>query len=54
MEWKNSFTFAKTSLTLKDLKFRLSNADSIAENKEEYLKAIDEVEKCIRLKTQEN
>ena len=54
MEWKNSFTFAKMSLTLKDLKFRLSNADSIAENKEEYLKAIDEVEKCIRLKTQEN
>jgi basic membrane lipoprotein Med (substrate-binding protein (PBP1-ABC) superfamily) len=54
MEWKNSFTFAKMSLTLKDLKFRLSNADSIAENKEEYLKAIDEVEKRIYEKTQEN
>ncbi len=48
MEWKNSFTFAKTSLTLKDLKFRLSNADNIAENKEEYLKAIDAVEKSIK------
>ena len=54
MEWKNSFTFAQTSLTLKDLKFRLSNADSIAENKEEYLKAIDAVEKSIYTKTQEN
>jgi hypothetical protein len=39
---------------LKDLKFRLSNADNIAENKEEYLKAIDAVEKSIYAKTQEN
>ena len=48
MEWKNSFTFAKTSLTLKDLKWRLSKADDINENKEEYLKAINEVEKKIK------
>ncbi len=48
MEWKECFTFAQTSLTLKDLKWRLSQADSIGENKEEYLKAINEVEKEIK------
>ena len=48
MEWKECFTFAKTSLTLKDLKWRLSQADSIGETKEEYLKAINEVEKEIK------
>ena len=48
MEWKKCFTFAQTSLTLKDLKWRLSQADSIGENKEEYLKAINEVEKEIK------
>ena len=47
MEWKNSFTFSQTPLTLKDLKFRLSKADDINENKDEYLKAINEVEKEI-------
>ena len=45
MEWKEVFTAGEMSLTLKDLKFRLSQADSINENKEEYLKAINEVEK---------
>ena len=48
MEWKESFTFAQTSLTLKDLKWRLSQAVSIGENKEEYLKAINEVENEIK------
>ena len=48
MKWKECFTFAQTSLTLKDLKWRLSQADSIGENKEEYLKAINEVEKEIK------
>ena len=45
MEWKQSFTFAQTSLTLEQLKWRLSQAKTIGENKEEYLKAIKEVEK---------
>jgi hypothetical protein len=45
MEWKKSFTFAQTSLTLEQLKWRLSQADILNENKEEYLKAINEVEK---------
>ena len=45
MEWKQSFTFAQTSLTLEQLKWRLSQADILNENKEEYLKAINEVEK---------
>ena len=45
MEWREVFTAGEMSLTLKDLKFRLSQADSINENKEEYLKAINEVEK---------
>ena len=45
MEWKEVFTAGEMSLTLKNLKFRLSQADSINENKEEYLKAINEVEK---------
>ena len=44
MEWKEVFTAGEMSLTLKDLKFRLSQADAINENKEEYLKAINEVE----------
>jgi len=47
MEWKEVFTAGEMSLNLKDLKFRLSQADSINENKEEYLKAINEVEKEI-------
>jgi hypothetical protein len=50
MEWKEVFTAGEMSLTLKDLKFRLSQADSINENKEEYLKAINEVEKEIEIK----
>ena len=47
MEWKEVFTAGEMSLTLKDLKFRLSQADTINENKEEYLKAINKVEKEI-------
>ena len=47
MEWKKTFTAGEMSLTLKDLKFRLSQASDINENKEEYLKAINEVEKEI-------
>ena len=47
MEWKEVNTAGEMSLTLKNLKFRLSQADSINENKEEYLKAINEVEKEI-------
>ena len=47
MEWKEVNTAGEMSLTLKDLKFRLSQADAINENKEEYLKAINEVEKEI-------
>ena len=50
MEWREVFTAGEMSLTLKDLKFRLSQADSINENKEEYLKAINEVEKEIEIK----
>ena len=50
MEWKEVFTAGEMSLTLKDLKFRLSQADAINENKEEYLKAINEVEKEIEIK----
>ena len=48
MEWKEVNTAGEMSLTLKNLKFRLSQADSINENKEEYLKAINEVEKEIK------
>ena len=48
MDWKKCFTAGQMSLTLKDLKFRLSKADDIGENKEEYLKAINEVEKTIK------
>ena len=47
MEWKEVNTRGEMSLTLKNLKFRLSQADSINENKEEYLKAINKVEKEI-------
>ena len=47
MEWNKTFTAGEMSLTLKDLKFRLSQASDINENKEEYLKAINEVEKEI-------
>ena len=52
MEWREVFTAGEMSLTLKDLKFRLSQADSINENKEEYLKAINEVEKEIEIKNE--
>jgi hypothetical protein len=48
MEWKKCFTFAQVSLTLEQLKWRLSQAKTIGENKEEYLKAINEVEKEIK------
>ncbi len=48
MDWKKCFTAGQMSLTLKHLKFRLSKADDIGENKEEYLKAINEVEKEIK------
>jgi hypothetical protein len=48
MEWKKCFTAGQMSLTLKDLKFRLSKADDMGENKKEYLKAINEVEKTIK------
>jgi len=47
MEWKKCFTAGEVSLTLKDLKFRLSQVNTSGENKEEYLKAINEVEKEI-------
>jgi len=47
MEWRKIFTAGEMSLTLRELKFRLSQADVINENKEEYLKAINEVEKEI-------
>ena len=45
MEWKKTFTAGEMSLTLRELKFRLSQADVINENKEEYMKAITEVKK---------
>ena len=45
MEWKKTFTAGEMTLTLRELKFRLSQADVINENKEEYMKAITEVEK---------
>jgi hypothetical protein len=54
MEWKKCFTFAQVSFTLEQLKWRLSQAKTIGENKEEYLKAIHEIEKSIYVKTQEN
>ena len=47
MDWKNCFTASQQSLTLEQLEWRLSQADTIAENKEEYLKAINEVKKEI-------
>ena len=50
MEWKKTFTAGEMSLTLRELKFCLSQADVINENKEEYLKAINEVEKEIEIK----
>ena len=43
MEWKKTLTAGEMSLTLRELKFRLSQADVINENKEEYMKAITEV-----------
>ena len=45
MEWKKTLTAGEMSLTLRELKFRLSQAYVINENKEEYMKAITEVEK---------
>ena len=45
MEWKKTLTAGEMSLTLRELKFRLSQADVINENKEEYMKAITEVKK---------
>ena len=45
MDWKKCFTAGQQSLTLEQLEWRLSQADSIGENKEEYLKAIKEIKK---------
>ena len=45
MEWKKTVTAGEMSLTLRELKFRLFQADVINENKEEYMKAITEVKK---------
>ena len=45
MEWKKTLTAGEMSLTLRELKFRLSQAYVINENKEEYMKAITEVKK---------
>ena len=44
MKWKKVFTASETSLTLEQLRWRLSQADSIGENKEEYLMAINAIE----------
>ena len=44
MEWRKVFTAGEVTLTLEVLKFRLSQADIINENKEEYIKAINAIE----------